>query len=775
MTTITDQVGRVLAGRYRLEAGIGTGTSAYVFAGTDLVLGRRVALKVLQPGLGADEAFLRRFRAEAQAAAALDHPNVLHVFDWGQDVDGAFLVLEHLGGGSLRDLLDAGVRLDHAQAARLGAEAAHGLAYAHRRGLVHRDIKPANLMLDEDGHVRIADFGLARALAEAAWTEPLGAVLGTARYASPEQAQGRLLDDRSDVYSLALVLYECLVGRVPFAADTTLSTLVARIGAQLPRAPELGPLAPILAQAAIPEPLARLDAAELAVELELLCRALPPPAALWPARNELQAPGRPGSAAAPTGGVGATGSVASAPELAEHLPEQASDPGRRRRGGRGRSLQDAPPPASPVAAAGTVGAMPPAPARPAIPAAPARPAPAHSAGRHSRPAVPDAQRGPGPGDVRAEPRGTQPVRWRRRALTGAVALVALAAVAAGGRVAYDRYVLYDHRVPLLHGEAVSTARLLAVDRGLSVRVTGRRYSASEPNGVVLGQSLRAGARARAGTVVGIEVSLGRAPVALPGGLAGEASSVALARLRAAHLSGRVRRAYDQRVPAGRVVGSDPSSGLLGYGSSVALVVSRGPAPVTIPAISAGWGWDQARSALAAVGLRPAEHLTYSSTMAAGEVISVSPAPGTPKVLAGSTVRVVVSEGPAPVTIPPLVAGAGWAQTGDAIDALRLKAVEQLAYSDSVPAGQVISVTPAAGTADVPVGSTVEVVVSRGPLLVAVPAVAGDTIQQAVSAIEAQGLQVAEQIGPPFATKATTTEPAPGSDVRPGTSVTLYVA
>ncbi|HTW98798.1 MAG TPA: serine/threonine-protein kinase, partial [Acidimicrobiales bacterium] len=248
MTTITDQVGRVLAGRYRLEAGIGTGTSAYVFAGTDLLLGRQVALKVLQPGLGTDEAFLRRLRAEAQAASALDHPHVSKVFDWGQDGDGAYLVLEYLAGGSLRDLLDRGARLDHAQVARLGAQAARGLAYAHGRGLVHRDVKPANLMLDEDGSVRVADFGLARALAEAAWTEPLGAVLGTARYASPEQAEGRPLDDRSDVYSLALVLYECLVGRVPFAADTTLSTLMARVGASLPRAPELGPLFPILAQ-----------------------------------------------------------------------------------------------------------------------------------------------------------------------------------------------------------------------------------------------------------------------------------------------------------------------------------------------------------------------------------------------------------------------------------------------------------------------------------------------------------------------------------------------
>ena len=161
--------------------------------------------------LAEDEAFLRRFRAEAQAAAALNHPNVMAVFDWGHD-DVPFLVTEYLGGGSLRTMLDQGRLLSPAQALMVGLEASRGLDYAHRRGFVHRDIKPANLLFDEEARLRIADFGLARALAEAAWTEPQGAVLGTARYASPEQARGETLDGRSDVYSLALVLIEAVTG-----------------------------------------------------------------------------------------------------------------------------------------------------------------------------------------------------------------------------------------------------------------------------------------------------------------------------------------------------------------------------------------------------------------------------------------------------------------------------------------------------------------------------------------------------------------------------------
>ena len=178
MPLISDSIGRVLGKRYRLLSALGTGASAHVYLAEDVSLQRHVAVKVLQPGLAADEAFLKRFRAEARSVASLNHPHVLRVFDWGEDNDEPYLVLEYLGGGSLRDLLDRDVRLSHAQAAALGADVAQGLAYAHVRGLVHRDVKPANLLFDEEGRVRIADFGVARALAEAAWTEPAGAMVG---------------------------------------------------------------------------------------------------------------------------------------------------------------------------------------------------------------------------------------------------------------------------------------------------------------------------------------------------------------------------------------------------------------------------------------------------------------------------------------------------------------------------------------------------------------------------------------------------------------------
>ena len=260
LSRLSDRVGQVLSHRYRLLAPIGTGASASVYLADDVTLRRRVAVKILHDALSGDEAFLRRFRAEAQAAAALNHPHVMAVYDWGHD-DVPFLVTEYLGGGSLRTMLDQGRRLSPAQTLLIGLEAARGLDYAHRRGFVHRDIKPANLLFDEEARLRIADFGLARALAEAAWTEPQGAVLGTARYASPEQARGETLDGRSDVYSLALVMIEATSGQVPFSTDTTIGTLMARVDQPVPVPNAVGALRPALEAAGVPSPADRPDAA----------------------------------------------------------------------------------------------------------------------------------------------------------------------------------------------------------------------------------------------------------------------------------------------------------------------------------------------------------------------------------------------------------------------------------------------------------------------------------------------------------------------------------
>ncbi|MEX1006953.1 MAG: PASTA domain-containing protein [Acidimicrobiia bacterium] len=272
---VADLTGRVLAGRYRLLTPIGAGASGRVYVADDVRLRRRVAVKVLHLALADDAGFLRRFRSEAQVAASLNHPNVMAVYDWGDD-DLPFMVLELLRGGSLRGLLDTGERLTPAQAIHVGRQVTAALEYAHVRGIVHRDIKPANLLFDEHGILRVADFGLARALAEASWTEPAGSVVGTARYAAPEQATGAPLDGRADLYALAVVLAESVTGTVPAMADTAIGTLAARQHTPLLAPAELGRLGAVVERAGRPDPAERYpDAATMGAALADAARAFP--------------------------------------------------------------------------------------------------------------------------------------------------------------------------------------------------------------------------------------------------------------------------------------------------------------------------------------------------------------------------------------------------------------------------------------------------------------------------------------------------------------------
>jgi len=182
----------VLGERYELISRIGAGASAQVFHALDRRLGRHVAIKHLRPDFTQDPRFRKLFRAEAQLAAQLSHPNVVAVFDWSDEfAAGPFIVTELLSGGTLRDMILGGHQLSLSQVASIGVQAAQGLAFAHEQGLVHRDVKPANLLFGEEGRVRVADFGIARAVAEAAWTEPEGVLIGTARWLKPSPGRFR--------------------------------------------------------------------------------------------------------------------------------------------------------------------------------------------------------------------------------------------------------------------------------------------------------------------------------------------------------------------------------------------------------------------------------------------------------------------------------------------------------------------------------------------------------------------------------------------------------
>jgi serine/threonine-protein kinase len=213
---------RVLAGRYRIESAVGEGGMARVFRGQDEVLGRTVAVKVLAPEFARDGQFVQRFRREAQSAAALNHPNVVSVFDTGSDGPVHYIVMEFVEGRTLRDVLAADGRLHPRRAAEIAESMCRALATAHKQGLVHRDVKPGNVMLTPSGEVKVMDFGIARVTTGEALTQT-ATVLGTASYFSPEQAKGEPVDARSDVYSAGCVLYEMLTGQPPFSGDSPVS------------------------------------------------------------------------------------------------------------------------------------------------------------------------------------------------------------------------------------------------------------------------------------------------------------------------------------------------------------------------------------------------------------------------------------------------------------------------------------------------------------------------------------------------------------------------
>lgn len=233
---------QVLGGRFELKRQIGAGGMARVFLAHDRLLAREVAVKILRPDAAADPAFAERFKREARAAAALNHPNVVSIYDWGTQNGVDYLVMEYVPGENLREVLLERGRLPEIEVLEIGAQVAAALEAAHRRGFIHRDVKPHNVLLDPDGRAKVTDFGIVRATGVTQLTSA-NAVCGTVQYLSPEQAMGKSMDQRSDLYSLGVVLYQLLTGEVPFHGDSPVVVALQHV--------HEAPLAPRRAEPAI--------------------------------------------------------------------------------------------------------------------------------------------------------------------------------------------------------------------------------------------------------------------------------------------------------------------------------------------------------------------------------------------------------------------------------------------------------------------------------------------------------------------------------------------
>ena len=295
---------------------------ADIFLARDRVLERPVVIKMLLPQYADDPAFVERFRREATSAAKLNHKNVVAVFDWGSHEDTFYMAMEYIDGQSLADLLVASKQLPVETALAITSEAAAGLGFAHTNGMVHRDVKPGNIMLTETGEVKVADFGIARALDGGESLTQTGNVMGTAAYFSPEQARGETVDRRSDLYSLGVVLFEMVTGQRPFSGSSPVSVAYKHVGEAPPLPTTIDTSLPpvldaVLTNLLAKDPADRYDNAdELRAELQRIGAGQPPlgPAAVRQRGGTVAAAASPG----PPIGQGADATAMLQPSPAPH-------------------------------------------------------------------------------------------------------------------------------------------------------------------------------------------------------------------------------------------------------------------------------------------------------------------------------------------------------------------------------------------------------------------------------------------------------------------------
>ena len=600
------------ADRYEIVREIARGGMANVYLAHDKKLDRPVALKVLSAELSRDPAFVERFRLEAQSAGGLNDPNIVAVYDWGQEQSTSFIVMEYVEGRTLRDVINEGsVAAD--QAARIAGDIAKALAAAHRAGVVHRDIKPGNVLITPTGQVKVTDVGIARANGVGDGLTKTGAVMGTATYFSPEQAQGVPVDARSDIYSLGVVLYEMMTGVVPFAGDSAVSVAYLHVRepvkAPSQRRRDLSPaLEAIILTCLAKDPVDRYQSADqLRADLLRFQRGQ-----------------------APIGGP-ATAAVAA-----------VGDPT--------------------IAASRTAVA----PATAVIPAA-------------------------------VMPATGPP---RRKGSRGPVALVVVLLLALIGLVAFLLVQVFADNGPAVKtvtvrgviGLTEAKARQILTDQGFTVITT--KEANQKPVGTVFDQNPQEGEFKKTGTPVTIFVSDGAGTVKVPK-VEGLDQAIATSRLLKRGFVVTPVPELSETVKSGTVIRTDPAAGKkLEPGSNVNLIVSAGPAPISVPDVT-GLDQSDATQKLVAAGFRVSKTTEPSRTVALNRVIRTQPGPGQPAPK-DSPITIVVSSGTKQTPVPDVV-GMNQSAAVSALDAAGFQANVSQAVSTGANIGKVISQSPAAGT------------------------------------------------------------------------------
>ncbi|GAA1912114.1 Stk1 family PASTA domain-containing Ser/Thr kinase [Nocardioides lentus] len=659
--------GRLVDGRYLVGPRIARGGMAVVHRATDVRLDRTVAIKVMHASLGDDPEFVARFVREARSAARLSHPHVVAVHDQGQADGLVYLVMEHLPGRTLRDVVRDEAPLPPRRALALLEPVLSALSAAHRAGIVHRDVKPENVLIGDDGAVKVADFGLAKAVStETQHTATSGVLIGTVSYLAPELLTEGTSDTHADVYAAGIVLHELLTGVKPHRGDTPIQVAWHHVHTDVPAPSALAPGLPPYVDALVARACVRdvgqrpADAGVLLRHAHRVSQALADGDVDDP---ELVADLRPAASPGPVGAV----PTSAGPVTAE------SDSGTWLFGG-------------PAGAAGAGGAD-----------GPGEPWPPDDAEVDEPPvALPRPQAHTQVWDRRVPPGPTSdgpagPSAPRRR---GRGPWVVLAAVLALVLLAGGAYWFLDARwtpVPAVLGESQDAAVSTLADAGLRADVR-QDYSEEVPPGEVMGVDPAAGGRVLGDGPVALTVSRGPERYDVPrvrGGSEDRAQDAVLA--ANLEVGERVER-YDDDVEAGTVLGTTPRAGTsLPPGEEVSIIVSLGPQPVDVDDL-VGTDAEDAEDRYTDAGLEVDVTEEYSDDVDAGDVVSQSPGPG--ELLPGETLSLVVSLGPETVVIPDGIVGSGVDEARELLEDLGLEVVED--DDDSVGLGFVVGVDPGEG-------------------------------------------------------------------------------
>ncbi|WP_234412584.1 Stk1 family PASTA domain-containing Ser/Thr kinase [Nocardioides sediminis] len=669
-------VGRLLDGRYRVGGRIARGGMASVHEATDIRLDRTVAVKVMHPGLGDDDDFAQRFVREARAAARLNHPHVVAVYDQGDDDGTVFLAMEYVPGHTLRDVIRKESPMSPLRALDLLEPVVSALAAAHRAGLIHRDVKPENVLIGDEAHggaIKVADFGLAKAVsADTQHTATGGVLIGTVSYLAPELVVDGRADARADVYAAGVVLYELLTGRKPHEGESPIQVAYRHVHEDVPAPSALQPGLPAYVDALVARATSRdrtqrpADAGVLLHQVHRVTQAL-----------------REG--------------VADDPELAaDLLPVALVDP---HVPDEEESEDTTPEPFDAVEMATLSARLQPPPGDPRagiVDAAHHTTAFDRTAVRTEPPAGPPAVRRPStPAPVVTTP--------RRRSVRGPLALVLAVLLVAGlGGGAWwfgwERWTV----TPGVLGVDQATAAAQLGEAGLDAEEGDPRFSETVAAGLVLGTEPEPGDRVLDGGTVTLIMSLGPERYEVPA-LKGMTEDQAQDALEQGNLAfGESVEKFSEKVPAGQVMRTVPKPGeVLKPDAPVDLVLSKGRRPIEIR----DWTGEDAGEATTALERRElVVEVTgeeHSDTVAEGDVISQDPTAG--PLYKGDTVQLVVSKGPELVEVPE-VKSMGVEAATEQLEALGFEVVEERADL-YLGLGFVASSDPSAGSM-APKGSTI---------------------------------------------------------------------